>query len=370
MRYFMNHSLSQRNPAMDVVRCVALFSVNSVHFFLHTGFYDAYMVGSILYLFMLVRTASLVCVPLFLLLSGYLMKNKVASHQYYRKLIKIVSLYMMASGCCYLYSNGLSGTLLSFLLETFDYTAAPYSWYMEMYFGLFLLIPYLNTLYKGLPTKKSRSGLILTLLIMTAFTEIINCFHISTEYVWTATNNSAVIQTFLPDWWQGIYPLTYYFLGAYLKDYPIKLSTRNNLLFFLLAVFINGTLNYFACYGGVFVHGPWQSWGSILNVTQSVLLFKLLAGIEFKCLAGKPIRILSRISELSLGAFLVSWIFDDLIYTVLTRFQPVTVYQLPWYPVTTFAVFLASLYLAWILDKLYHFLTRTITSLYRIKHPA
>lgn len=366
----MNHSLLQRNPAMDVIRCVALFSVISVHFFLHTGFYDTYLVGSALYLFMQIRAASTVCVPLFLLLSGYLMKNKVASRQYYSKLIKIVSLYMMASGCCYLYRNGLSGTLISFLLETLDYKAASYSWYMEMYFGLFLLIPYLNVLYKGLSTERSRRGLIVTLLIMTAFTEVINCFYLSPEIGWQLTNDIEISQTFLPNWWQGIYPLTYYFLGAYLKDHPLKISRKGNILLLLAVMFGNGTWNYIVNYGKEFMYGTWQSWGSILVLTQSVLLFNLLAGMNFKYLAGKPAKILSRMSELSLSAFLVSWIFDDLIYTALTRYQPVTAYQLPWYPVTTIAVFLASLCLAWILDALYHLLARMITSLYRTKHPA
>ena len=32
----------------------------------------------------------------------------------------------------------------------------------------------------------------------------------------------------IPDWWINIYPLTYYFIGCYLKEYQIKMKKHNN----------------------------------------------------------------------------------------------------------------------------------------------
>lgn len=353
----MKTTVPQRSAAMDVIRCLAFWCVVSVHFFVYTGFYHTLVLGSRMYLFMLIRSASMSCIPLFLMLSGYFMKNKTPTRQYYGKLIRTVSLYFLASGCCYLYSYRLSGSFLSFLLETLNYRASFYAWYMEMYFGLFLLIPYVNTLYNGLPDDRSRRGLIVTLMLLTAATGVTNCFQFSPESGWQIAYEGAESQILLPGWWQKLYPLTYYFLGAYLKDHPLKLSRIKNVLLLLLAVICNGTVNYFFNYGKEFFHGPWQDWGSILNLVQSVLLFNLLAGMEFKCLSGRPAKLLSRISELTLSAFLVSCIFDNIVYSALTRHQPVTAYQLLWYPVTTALVFAGSLFLAWILEKLYQFLS-------------
>ena len=353
----MKTTVPQRNAAMDVVRCLAFWSVVSFHYSVYTGFFQTLVLGSRMYLLTLIRSASMVCVPSFLILSGYLMKNKTPTRQYYRKLIKTVSLYFLASGCCYLYSYRLSGSFLSFLLDTLNYKASYYAWYMEMYLGLFLLIPYMNTLYNGLSDERSRRGLIFTFLILTAIPGITNCFQFSPESGWQIAYDGAASQILLPGWWQKLYPLTYYFLGAYLKDHPLKLSRKKNVILFLLAVIVNGTLNYVINYGREFFHGPWQDWGSILNVAQSVLLFNLLAGMEFKCLSGRPARLLSRISGLTLSAFLVSCIFDDIVYSALLRYQPVTAYLLPWYPVTTILVFTGSLCLAWILEKVYQLLS-------------
>ena len=366
----MKHSLSSRNPAMDVIRCLALFGVTSVHFFLHTGYYMTLLTGTRMYLATLIRMASMTCVPLFLLLSGYLMKNKTPTRQYYSKLIRIVCLYFLASLCCYLYQNRLSGSFLSFLLDTLNYTAAPYAWYMNMYFGLFLLIPYLNILYNNLPGENSRRGLILTLLILTSFTEVFNGSLYFPETGWQLSGDPSLGQILMPDWWKELYPLTYYFLGAYLKDHPLKLRRRNNVLLLLLAVLGNGTLNYFISYNQTFLGGTWQSWGSILNVIQSVLLFNLLACMEFKGMSVRTAQLLARMSELSLSAFLVSWIFDNLVYSTLGRLQPVTAYQISWYPVTTVLVFSFSLLLSWILDTLYSLAASGVRSLSRRKSPT
>ena len=35
----------RRNPAMDIIRCLAFFSVVSVHFFLNSGFYNEIIEG-------------------------------------------------------------------------------------------------------------------------------------------------------------------------------------------------------------------------------------------------------------------------------------------------------------------------------------
>lgn len=50
--------------------------------------------------------------------------------------------------------------LKSFILGTLDFTGSNYSWYIEMYIGLFLLAPFLNLAYGKLKSKsKSRYSL-------------------------------------------------------------------------------------------------------------------------------------------------------------------------------------------------------------------
>ena len=89
--------LERRNSSLDILRIVAAFTVLSVHFFLHNGFYsepvqgmgpiegivnflttgdEAAMHGPWMFLAVMLRTFFGVCVPLFMITTGYLMKNK------------------------------------------------------------------------------------------------------------------------------------------------------------------------------------------------------------------------------------------------------------------------------------------------------
>ena len=130
-----------RDPSMDVIRCFALLCVIAVHFFLNIKFYDSEVAGPRMVLMTLMRTSLMVCVPLFILLSGYLMCRKAPNKAYYAKISKTIVIYILASLCCLAYKWAcqdaeltLSGTLTGILA----FTAAPYSWYIEMYLGLFM----------------------------------------------------------------------------------------------------------------------------------------------------------------------------------------------------------------------------------------
>ena len=93
---------------MDIIRCFALLCVISAHFFLYTDFYYVLLTGSRLYLMTLILSASMICVPLFIMLSGYLLNKKQPVRSYYAKLGKTLSIYCLASVCCYVYGQYLA----------------------------------------------------------------------------------------------------------------------------------------------------------------------------------------------------------------------------------------------------------------------
>ena len=71
-----NENGKSRMVAADVLRCVACYLVISIHFLMNSGFYSTTVYGKKMFLAVLIRCACTICVPLFLILSGYLM-NKV-----------------------------------------------------------------------------------------------------------------------------------------------------------------------------------------------------------------------------------------------------------------------------------------------------
>lgn len=64
-----------RDLGLDITRIIAFASVPSVHFFLNSGFYDTPVLGEKMYIMVIFRTLFMICVPLFMLLSGYLMSE-------------------------------------------------------------------------------------------------------------------------------------------------------------------------------------------------------------------------------------------------------------------------------------------------------
>ena len=121
----------QRSCNLDVIRIFAFLCVVSVHFFLNTNF-NSQMIGRKLMLIpVAARSFFLICVPLFLLLSGYLMKNKTFSKSYYLKLFQTLGIYVLASIACAVYaflSNRESFSFRDAAAGVLSFRTAPYSW--------------------------------------------------------------------------------------------------------------------------------------------------------------------------------------------------------------------------------------------------
>lgn len=334
-----------RNCALVVVRIFAFFSVVSIHFFSHAGYYNATNDSIGMYCATLTRTFFRVCVPLFIILSGYLMGKKSPSASYYKKIIPILAEYFLASMCCAIFNyfqQGMPAGIFLFgktqLLGLFSYSTAPYGWYVEMYIGLFLLIPYLNILYNNLGTKSSKQSLIVTMLVITSIPSITNSLSFDLA-------GEAVYFRMLPQWWTGIYPITYYFIGTYLREYPIQFSNTKNILLILLATLISGSFCYWKCYQLSFDWGIWQTNESIFTVIQALLVFSFLLQLPYTRLT-KYKNILSYLSGRCFVAYLVSSILDSIVYPILSRFFNMDTFRLELFAIAVPAVFIGSLALS------------------------
>lgn len=350
------NNLDNREITLDVIRSLALYLVISVHFFLNNGFYSQPVVGKIMFIMVVMRTAFMSCVPLFCILTGYLMNQKILTHQYYKGIYKTLSIYLLASIANLIYKNwtlkenfSLSESIKSIL----NFTAAPYSWYIEMYIGLFLLIPFLNLIFNGLKTKKQSQLLLVTLMALTALPSIINIFDFNIVNWWQTPSVSSDYYKLIPSWWTRLWPLTYYFWGAYLKKYTLEISKKWNLYLYILVIFLFGSFNYYRSYGSTFIWGAWTDWYGLPTVIMSVLLFSLL--LKWVKVRTPWIAFLwIKVSNLSLGAYLVSSIFDNMFYPFLIAKVPDFQDRIYFYPLITILVLISSLFLSgglsWILD--------------------
>lgn len=348
---------ANRNPNMDIARCLALLALISAHFFLYNDFYNEIVVGMPMCLMAFMRSTCTVCIPLFMILTGYLMCNKKLELGFYKKGIKTLSVYILASVLCTVYKALIlkQPTSVFYTIKgILNYTAAPYGWYIEMYIGLFLLIPFLNILYNNIPTKQWKQGLILTMVMLTAVGGVVNVYDWTSLEWWLRPSMNGTFVQLVPAWWRQMYPLTYYFIGCYFREYGSLFAKKTGILVVIITAFINGGYNVWRSYGTYFIDGAWQELGSLLIVLFGAALFSLILSIDGTKLPLWCKNILAKVSNLCLGAYLVSWICEDFFYTRLKAVTANIGERFPYFCIMIPLIYICSLALSWVLECIYN----------------
>lgn len=336
----MEQTGNKRDFGLDLTRAAAGVLVLSVHFFLNNGFYQTPAAGKTMLLACIVRALCMTCVPLFLVLTGYTCIRREWSKSYYFKLLPVLLTYLGAAAACLVFRAAVLHEAMSplgMVRRVLDFSAAPYAWYIEMYIGLFLLSPFVNAAWKAL-NDKAKGALVLTLFVMTALPGLVNHWF-----------------KLLPDWWTVIYPLTYYVLGAWLREHPLKAKSWQLLLGWAALAALMGAAGYFTAKGGVYSWMPEDNWGSWSLTVQAGLLFSALVKVKS---APKPLKwLVERLAALSLGMYLVSYIADQLVYPKLIAAVPAAHQRLWWMPLTV----IATVTLSCLMAQLIHWLVTAVT---------
>lgn len=345
---------------LDIVRCVAVLSVISVHFFKHNGFYTVPVQGTRMYIMLFMRTFFMCCVPLFMMLTGYLMAGKRwTGISYYKGITKTLATFALVHTATLIYQRlalNRTYTLPKLVMSYFDFSQ-PNSWYVEMYIGLFLLAPFLNLIYQGLVTEKQKTAWIVTLLALTALPKVVNAYaYTSNGWDFQRFNS---YQKLVPGWWTEIYPITYYCLGSYLRDHPFRIKKRFLLSILVLVTVLNSTYVFWRCYNQVFEWGPWQDWGSLQNVIPTVLVFLLCLNVDAEKLSQRAQELLIKVSSLSFGVYLLSAIFDEQFYPILNQTVPDVHRRLEYFILLVPLNFICSLICAALIERF----RKTINSL-------
>ena len=199
-----------------------------------------------------------------------------------------------------------------------------YSWYVEMYIGLFLIIPFLNLIFNGCDDK-GKKILVITALVTTTLPTLVNTFVFNAGLSWfknpaLSTNYMKII----PQYWVGIWPLTYYFIGAYIREYRtnFKLSKIKHLILFIACLLVSSAYNVWRSSKGNFASGIFNDWVGFTNVIDSVVLFTLLLKINLTKLPQAVKKIILFISNLTFGIYLLSVIPYTINYASLNKLMP------------------------------------------------
>lgn len=336
----------ERNYSLDIIRIVATFFVVAVHFFLHTGFYAQPVEGKRMFLMVCMRTLFMTCVPLFIILTGYLMNKKKLNLKYYLGITKVLVIYVLATLGCMIFKNIYLDqplTLKTFATSLINFHGANYSWYIQMYIGLYIVIPFLNLIYNGLETKKQKIISLIGLIILISIPPLVQKIF----------QRAGVLTSIEIPTWTRLYPIMYYYIGAYISEFKPKIKIGLNSLLVILSTLLIGTFFFYINHGVAFAWGDYQDSCSILIVLISILVFILLHNIDLSKVKDKTKKFLKHVSDITLGAYLMSYIFDEVIYTNLRTSIPDMLDRIYYFPLTTVLVFIGALLVSEVLNLIY-----------------
>ena len=297
--------MKKRQINIDILKCVAVFFVVGVHFFLHTNYYNQSFQYKSIFFSSFVWLLFMTCVPLFIMVTGYLMKNKTYSKSYFLKLFPILGMYII---CAAIYTffdkRQLDVDYLYSLIENI-FSFSHYSWYVNMYIGLYLLIPLLNNGFRSLNTKKMQKLVLIILVVLTSFPStlsIVSKSHPSLD----------IIAHLVPDFWKELWPISYYLMGSYMSSSNNRIKPRILFLSFLTIELITITVLLFVS-------------NESLGLEFQALPVFLLAIVMFKSILQCQLSIRNHlfekvilfISNNTLPIYLLSVIGDNYWYPIL-----------------------------------------------------
>lgn len=253
--------MKNRNINLDIIRCCAFFLLVSIHFFLNTGFYNTVVNCNRMYMAMGIRTISMLCIPLFLILTGYLKVEKEYNKKYYSSLIKIIFVYILSMIFNYTffhyYEQG-NLTFASLIQDIFSFKDS--AWYIDMYIGLYLLSPFLNKIFLNSSVKEQKI-LIVSLFFIVSIPSVLNIwnFNYGLEWFKHPYMDSNYLKL-IPNWWGLLYPLLYYFIGCYIKKNNIEIKTKKVCILFIASILISTLFNIYRSYNSVFCCYTFTDW--------------------------------------------------------------------------------------------------------------
>lgn len=339
----------ERQPGLDLVRAAAIFFVIVLHGITMRGALDAALLTPVWCAKVFVRYLALSAVPLFLMLSGYLQAGKRPTKAYYRGILPLYLSYFMIAALCMaarIYRTDPLPSVWTALYKILDFSADGYAWYFEMYIGLFLLIPFLNLAYAHIPTRTGKRLLLASLVFLTLMPETLVSF---APYYGGGSLNLRI----LPDFFESLYPIAFYFVGSYVGEYRPRLRTWQRLLSVPLSVVLPTAL----CIGFTAVRGEY-AWYMMNGFSTLTVLGTATA--VFLALYDLPVRTkavrcaAAAVSHCTFEMYLISYLWDQLLYNRLSL--PLSV--------TVLLVFAASFCTAWLLRLVLRPAARGLCALY------
>ena len=343
---------SKRIINLDIIRCLALLLVMTVHISSHSIKLD----NPKAFIHILIETIAMSCVPLFIMLTGFLMnssKTKLNDKNHYIRLFsRILIPYFIVGVLVVLFKKYALGEEIDVIKGALFILSFPeYFWYINMYIGLYLLYPILNIIWNNLKSKQEIHILLAILIFLTIAPSLTNIYNLTDINWWKNLGLSYTYNPILPNWWVMIYPITYYFIGAYISRYKSaieKISWKKYAIALIISSILFALYNFWRSHGSTMVLGQWFEYYGFEHSIKAFLIFCLILTIKIDKIPIAWRKIIIKVSDLSFGAYMMSWLVDNIVHPHI----PNDLSRVKYIPAALILIFILSTLLSYILEKI------------------
>ncbi len=293
----------KRQVGLDIIRTAAICSIMLVHMIGHTGVMVNNVRTATWTFYTFLKFFSNIGVSLFLLLTGYLQSSREFNKKHYTSIIPVLLSYAVISLICAVAESIVSDgkvNVFRMVVSIFDFEYG-YGWYVELYIGLFLVIPFLNILYRNID-RKQKLWLIAIMSFLTFVPSACKYFIV----------NETAFEV-VPDFFMNLYPVTLYFIGAYIAEYKPKPNKVKCMTVFFSVLILETALCYY--YSDVeYAWWLFNNNASLTHVLVALSLFLTFYNISASPIISVPAKL---IAKCSFEMYLLSYLTDNYCYGYL-----------------------------------------------------
>lgn len=300
--------LTERYFSSDFVRFLCIIFMIAGHALNYNGSMEHTIGQYPMFWWIVLKTVLMFSATTLIISTGYLMGERLPNKRHYIKIIKIIIIYVMTAIIVFIFEKyyfGVDRNFLKIFTDIFAFEGMSYAWFLKMYICLYLVIPFINILYKKLD-KKQKKFLILILMYIT----VIPIFFSEISFVIGRDLK-------IPDFFIEIYPIMLYLMGLYIKEYDLKMKVPVSLALIAATIMLISISDYYEFYG----ISPHYFAGfisframSFQNIILSLLIFIAIKDINFNKWNTSFKKFISYLSKHTLGVMTLSYPIEIIVY--------------------------------------------------------
>lgn len=359
--------VKERNSNYELMRIISMFAIIMWHIIIHGGILNSCGSNQLRTVLELILMTIVIHVNSFVMVTGYFQSTSKFRQSKIWSLINSSLFYKALIVIIFSVFFGLKLTKVEFIREFFILNIDEY-WFVKYYIFLYLISPFLNILIQKMSKKQYKCLLITSFLIFSVLPFI--------------TSNGA----FSNDGCNLINFVFLYFIGGYLRKYPLKECyifknvSKNLYRIILIASFIlvilfdftiyktnNILKNYSPAFNMIFggMYNMALLYSNPLVIIQTIIYFSFFGTFDFKN------KFINKISKLTIGVYLIhdnnfvrSKIYD--FFKISTRYSSSYKFIIYMF-IVAIIIFTMSAFIEFIRQKIFKFIYNLKISQYFIK---